>query len=175
MSEGLVRPASAHDVQAITALQLASIQATAHEAGADVDIQALRPQILSGWEQTLTKPAPPGCFTMVAVHGSQVVGVVCAVPGEPLEGPVGLIEAGSDIITWSVDTNFRRSGHASRMFAALVRLLDGASVRAWAGAEDTASVRFLQACGFGPSGLQRTLDVGGKSVTQHLWFAALPH
>ena len=65
-----------------------------------------------------------------------------------------------------VEPRFCRSGHGSRMLAAVADLVGGA-MRVWIDARDEARQRFSSA-GFAPAGAGRTI---GDGHTQHLWWA----
>ena len=65
-----------------------------------------------------------------------------------------------------VDPSFRRTGHASRLLAAVADLTSG-QLRVWVGADDEERQRFYSSAGFAPSGAVRTLS----DQTQHMWWA----
>ena len=66
-----------------------------------------------------------------------------------------------------VEPRFCRSGHGSRMLAAVADLVGGA-IRVWIDARDEARQRFFSSAGFAPAGAGRTI---GDGHTQHLWWA----
>ena len=66
-----------------------------------------------------------------------------------------------------VEPRFCRSGHGSRMLAAVADLVGGA-MRVWIDARDEARQRFFSSAGFAPAGAGRTI---GDGHTQHLWWA----
>lgn len=66
-----------------------------------------------------------------------------------------------------VEPRFCRSGHGSRMLAAVADLVGGA-MRVWIDARDEARQRFFSSTGFAPAGAGRTI---GDGHTQHLWWA----
>ena len=66
-----------------------------------------------------------------------------------------------------VEPRFCRSGHGSRMLAAVADLVGGA-MRGWIDARDEARQRFFSSTGFAPAGAGRTI---GDGHTQHLWWA----
>ena len=66
-----------------------------------------------------------------------------------------------------VEPRFCRSGHGSRMLAAVADLVGGA-MRVWIDARDEARQRFFSSAGFAPAGAGRAI---GDGHTQHLWWA----
>ena len=66
-----------------------------------------------------------------------------------------------------VEPRFCRSGHGSRMLAAVADLVGGA-MRVWIDARDESRQRFFSSAGFAPAGAGRTI---GDGHTQHLWWA----
>jgi len=173
-----VRPAVAADAPAVARLQVRGIRA-AVEAGLEgvgtapvLPVEAVARQ----WSATLSAPPPPGCHTLVALHGSAVAGFVACVPGAALPPPPGRdreIAAGTDILALDVAPEFARSGHGSRLLAALVDVARPVTLRVWVTAGDDAHTRFYQSAGFGPAGLRRRLTVGDAAVVEHLWWAQL--
>lgn len=174
-----VRAAVSGDAEAIAGIQVAGMGEVLGACG--VREEAALPDeglVAAQWRETLSRPAPAGCHTFVAVHGATVVGVVaCApVPRVPAEGRRPEVAAGVEILALEVGAAFRRSGHGSRMMRALVDavVLQGArSLRLWVGVEDEARIRFVEANGCAPLGMARTLDVAGVGRREHLWWAAL--
>ena len=133
--------------------------------------QAMRDQ----WEHTLQDTAPAGS-TFAALHGTETVGfMACIQAPAPLPIPGEReIPAGVEIQTLTVHGDFRRSGHASRLLAALMDTLHPASVRVWIGSDDEDLVRFYRGAGFAPSGLRRSFHMGEEPDapvrTEHLWW-----
>lgn len=175
-----VRPATAPDAADIAAIQVASLRSVARAVGgASVDVSPL--EVQRAWNDTLSRTPPPGCSTMVALHGSRVVGFVVAQPApshhiDHAKAPD--IPDGLELAALDVDEKLRRSGHASRMLAAIVDTareagLSARSLQVWISPNDEARVRFFQSAGFVPAGLLRRLDVAGTPMTQHLWWAGL--
>ena len=111
--------------------------------------------------QAASAGGPPG-----AVRGQ-------AVPagGPPGAAPVqtGGVPAAvpTQIYELVVEPRFCRSGHGSRMLAAVADLVGGA-MRVWIDARDEARQRFFSSAGFAPAGAGRTI---GDGHTQHLWWA----
>ena len=97
--------------------------------------------------QAASAGGPPG-----AVRG-QAGGAPAAVP--------------TQIYELVVEPRFCRSGHGSRMLAAVADLVGGA-MRVWIDARDEARQRFFSSAGFAPAGAGRTI---GDGYTQHLWWA----
>ena len=75
--------------------------------------------------------------------------------------------AATQVYELTVEKNFRRSGHASRLLAAVADLTSG-QLRAWVGVDDEERQRFYTSAGFAPSGAVRVL---GDGLTQHMWWA----
>lgn len=104
---------------------------------------------------------PPG-----AVRGQS-----CAAGGPPGAAPAqtGGVPAAvpTQIYELVVEPRFCRSGHGSRMLAAVADLVGGA-MRVWIDARDEARQRFFSSTGFAPAGAGRTI---GDGHTQHLWWA----
>lgn len=104
---------------------------------------------------------PPG-----AVRGQS-----CAAGGPPGAAPAqtGGVPAAvpTQIYELVVEPRFCRSGHGSRMLAAVADLVGGA-MRVWIDARDEARKRFFSSTGFAPAGAGRTI---GDGHTQHLWWA----
>ena len=73
----------------------------------------------------------------------------------------------TQIYEFVVEPRFCRSGHGSRMLAAVADLVGGA-MRVWIDARDEARQRFFSSAGFAPAGAGRTI---GDGHTQHLWWA----
>ena len=148
-----VRPAQGGDARAIARLQ----------------VEAWR----SLMEATLGSPRPGGTALLVALHGNTVVGFVLAGPDEAGATSVDCAEPGdgavaaTQVYELTVEKNFRRSGHASRLLAAVADLTSG-QLRVWVGVDDEERQRFYTSAGFEPSGAVRVL---GDGLTQHMWWA----
>ena len=98
-----------------------------------------------------------------------------AAPAQFLEiGQAKEIPAGVEVATLYVHRSFRRSGHGSRLLAAIVDTLQPASLRMWLAPEDTLMLRFLQGSGFLPAGLKRSFmfdEALQVRRDEHLWWA----
>lgn len=171
-----VRPALPADAAAIAVIQVRGIRA-ALEAGLDgVGTAPVLPvdAVADRWRATLSAPQPAGCRTLVALHGAAVAGFIACAPGEavpPSPGRDDPIAPGTDILALEVVSEFGRSGHASRLLAALVDVARPVTLRAWVTSGDEAHTRFYQSAGFGPAGVRRRLDVAGRAVVEHLWWS----
>lgn len=163
-----VRPALAVDAPAIARIQArALIGLLGSEAPAE--------EILSRqWTRTLSVPAPQGHRVLVALHASAVAGFALVVPGAALKlGGGEAAPPGAEIAELLIDPDFSRSGHASRLLAAIAEVSQAPNLRAWARPEDEARTRFLRSCGFAPAGIRRTLErPDGSLLVEHLWWAA---
>jgi len=70
----------------------------------------------------------------------------------------------------------QRQGHGSRLLAAATDIARGrgaTEAQLWVLAGDDAHTSFLASAGFAPSGLRRSLDIGGSIAIQHCWHAEL--
>lgn len=131
-------------------------------------------RLAAQWTATLSTPAPPGCLTLVALHGDTVVGFAVFAPAEEKSSDSDVIGAGAEILDLAVDERFRRSGHASRLMSAVADLSKAPTLRIWIASGDEARLRFFHSCGFAPSALRRRLAVGeGEPLVQHLWWAGV--
>lgn len=173
-----VRPAVPGDERAIAALQWRAWRALFD--GEELAAQGLSEERLrAGWESALSSPRPASAALVVALHGSSVVGFALAGPDDEAGaagGPTGAVRgqsggapaaAATQIYELVVDLRFSRSGHGSRMLAAVADLVGGA-MRVWIDARDEARQRFFSSAGFAPAGAGRAI---GDGHTQHLWWA----
>ena len=118
---------------------------------------------------------PPGVVRGQAVSAGGPPGAVrgqaASAGGPPGAAPVqtGGVPAAvpTQIYELVVEPRFCRSGHGSRMLAAVADLVGGA-MRVWIDARDEARQRFFSSAGFAPAGAGRTI---GDGHTQHLWWA----
>ena len=185
-----VRPAVPGDEVAVSAAQLAAWRAThADVVGEDV-LGGLRPADLEvRWAAAITRPPGPGYRVLVACEGATVVGFAAVAPlpapeGSPLDAP------GGELLALEVTPASQRTGHGSRLLAAVVDGLrqDGADrVVAWVLDGDTARAQFLRSAGLGPDGAVRELASGPtaapdapegapavvRTVAEHRWTASI--
>lgn len=175
-----MRPALVDDAGSIARIQVAGIQEAVAAGLSDQAAPAVpevpAAQVEATWQETLGRPQPSGHHTLVALHGHGVAGFAACVPGEPLPPTTGrpdVVPAGTDILALEVDRDFRRSGHGSRLLAAIVDITHPRSLRVWIVAGDDVRVRFYQSAGFSPAGIRRTLATGVGSVVEHLWWSSL--
>ena len=182
-----VRPAQSGDARAIARLQR---EAWRSLMGQDaLDAQGITEEVLAAqweatlasprpggtaqWEATLASPRPGGTALLVALHGNTIVGFALAGPDEagapsaPDAEPGEAAVAATQVYELTVDKNFRRSGHASRLLSAVADLTSG-QLRVWVGVDDEERQRFYTSAGFAPSGAVRVL---GDGPTQHMWWA----
>ena len=85
----------------------------------------------------------------------------------PVQADGGPEAVPTQIYELVVEPRFCRSGHGSRMLAAVADLVGGA-MRVWIDARDEARQRFFSSAGFAPAGAGRAI---GDGHTQHLWWA----
>ena len=167
-----VRPAQSGDARAIARLQCeawCSLMGEQALAAQGITEETLAAQ----WEATLASPRPGGTALLVALHGNTIVGFALAGPDEagatsgdsvsPSEAAV----AATQVYELTVDKNFRRSGHGSRLLSAIADLTSG-QLRVWVGVDDEDRQRFYTSAGFAPSGAVRVM---GDGPTQHMWWA----
>ena len=167
-----VRPAQSGDARAIARLQR---EAWRSLMGQDaLDAQGITEEALAAqWEATLASPRPDGTALLVALHGNRIVGFALAGPDEAGAPSAPDAESGeaavaaTQVYELTVDKNFRRSGHASRLLSAVADLTSG-QLRVWVGVDDEERQRFDTSAGFAPSGAVRVL---GDGPTQHMWWA----
>ena len=167
-----VRPAQSGDARAIARLQR---EAWRSLMGQDaLDAQGITEEALAAqWEATLASPRPDGTALLVALHGNTIVGFALAgpdeagVPSAPEASPGEAAVAATQVYELTVDKNFRRSGHASRLLSAVADLTSG-QLRVWVGVDDEERQRFYTSAGFAPSGAVRVL---GDGPPQHMWWA----
>ena len=173
-----VRPAVPGDERAIAALQWRAWRALFDRE--ELAAQGLSEERLrAGWESALFSPRPASAALVVALHSNSVVGFALAGPDDEAGaagGPTGAVRgqsggapaaAATQIYELVVDPSFSRSGHGSRMLAAVADLVGGA-LRVWIDARDEARQRFFSSAGFAPAGAGRAI---GDGHTQHLWWA----
>lgn len=111
--------------------------------------------------QAVSAGGPPG-----AVRGQ--AGAAGGPPGAaPVQTGGAPAAVPTQIYELVVEPRFCRSGHGSRMLAAVADLVGGA-MRVWIDARDEARQRFFSSAGFAPAGAGRTI---GDGHTQHLWWA----
>lgn len=166
-----VRPALPSDAEAIARLQYAALQQILTE-----ELLPPSQEIQVQWEATLAQPAPQGCATLVAIHGTQVAGFALALPGKPIDEiprKRPAIPAGTEIAALEVAPDFQRSGHASRLLSAVKDTVGVNNLRIWVADADEARQRLVQSAGFAPAGVRRRLGEGEHAVTEHLWWAEI--
>jgi len=185
-----VRPATAGDEHAITDIQLAAWTA-AGIVGPDV-LALLDPQAMrTSWHAAITAPPGPAYHVLVACDGSRVVAFASVMPHgqvltdpEPCDPTADLAPtspAGGLILAFEVAPDEQRSGHGSRLLAAVVDVLrtDGATeVSTWVLHGDDARTRFFAGAGLGPDGAQRLLTErtapdDRPTLTESRWSATI--
>lgn len=185
-----VRPAVPGDEVAIAAVQLAAWRATHVDVVGDDVLRHLDPAAFEDrWAAAITRPPGPGYRVLVACEGATVVGLAAVAPlpapeDSPLDAP------GGELLALEVTPASQRSGHGSRLLAAVVDGLrqDGAAhLVAWVLDGDTARGQFLRSAGLGPDGSVRELATGPmadpdapdgspavvRTVAEHRWSASI--
>lgn len=167
-----VRPAQRGDAPAIAQLQYEAWRSLMGESA--LGAQGITVETLAAqWEETLGAPRPAGSALLVALHGNMIVGFALAGPDEAGAASGDLATSGdgavaaTQVYELTVDRNFRRSGHASRLLSAVADLTGG-QLRVWVGVDDEERQRFYTSAGFAPSGAVRVM---GDGHTQHMWWA----
>ena len=119
-----VRPAQIGDARAIARLQCEAWRSLMGQQA--LDAQGVTEEVLAAqWEATLGSPRPGGTALLVALHGKTIVGFALAGPDEAgatsgnSASPDGAPVAATQVYELTVDKNFRRSGHASRLLSAV--------------------------------------------------------
>lgn len=158
-----VRPALVDDAQAIARIQGHAL--LRFDPSFSDEKSAL---LQERWKQTLSTRAPAGYCTFVALHAHAVAGFALVVPAPALDA-VGIGE-GSEIAELLIDPNFTRSGHGSRLLAAIAEHSLETTLRIWVETSDEAKIRFLSSAGFAPAGLKRALEGPSGTFLQHLWW-----
>jgi GNAT superfamily N-acetyltransferase len=185
-----VRPAVPGDEVAVTDVQLAAWRAThADVVGADV-LDSLDPSGLrERWQAAIVRPPTPGHRVLVACEGAAVVGFAAVAPLPAEAGPPP-VAPGGELVALEVAPASRRTGHASRLLAAVVdglRQDGGDHLVAWVLDGDAARGQFLRSAGLGPDGAARTLATGTavdpdapdgspaveRTVSEHRWSASI--
>lgn len=164
-----VRPALTSDLPALTDIQLA---AWAGVLGAAAVSQVEHANLADQWGRALADPDPRR-RVLVALDGARVVGFAAASPTARSTAD----EAGwtGEIVALEVTPQARRSGHASRLLAALADLSrDGGAhhLGAWALREDSARRAFLEGAGFAEAGLRRVLALPGGGEAEEILLTA---
>ncbi len=167
-----VRPAQSGDARAIARLQCEAWRSLMGQGA--LDAQGITEEVLAAqWEATLGSPRPGGTALLVALHGNTIVGFALAGPDEVGQASAPDAESGdgavgaTQVYELTVDKNFRRSGHASRLLSAVADLTSG-QLRVWVGVDDEERQRLYTSAGFAPSGAVRVM---GDGLTQHMWWA----
>ena len=167
-----VRPAQSGDARAIARLQREAWNSLMGQNA--LDAQGITEEALAAqWKATLASPRPGGTALLVALHGNTIVGFALAGPDEAgatsgdSASPGEAAVVATQVYELTVDKNFRRSGHASRLLSAVADLTSG-QLRVWVGVDDEERQRFYTSAGFAPSGAVRVL---GDGPTQHMWWA----
>ncbi len=177
-----VRPAVPGDEVPLAAIQLEAWRATHGELLGTEVLDSLDPaEFRSRWAQAISAPPGPGYRVLVALNGSAVVGFASVAPVLPSPqgtGPDHDTAPGGEVLALEVTPAERRTGHGSRLLAAVVDLLreDGATtVQLWVLDGDTARETFLSSAGLGAIGPARTLGREGdpRGVTERLWGAEI--
>nr|WP_300337746.1 GNAT family N-acetyltransferase [Actinomyces sp.] len=188
---GLVRPASAPDLEAIGRVHAATMLASLRQAHAVAHAGAALPAgveamiapavVTAGWEQAVAGSSAPGHHVLVATAQDEVVGLVALAPcqgqavdeeGAPAQGDP---EPGAEVTALGVDPACQRAGHGSRLLAAASDLArgDGAQVLVvWAVRGDASLEGLLTAAGMERTGSWRELPVG-QGVVEDCWAASL--
>jgi GNAT superfamily N-acetyltransferase len=185
-----VRPAVPGDESAVTDVQLDAWRATHVDVVGDEVLAGLdRDAVRARWAEAIVRPPGPGYRVLVACEGATVVGFAAVAPlpapeSAPLDPP------GGELLALEVAPGSRRSGHASRLLAAVVDGLrqDGAGhLVAWVLDGDTARAQFLRSAGLGPDNTVRELAAGPvadasqpdgspaivRRISEHRWSATI--
>ncbi|WP_350257599.1 GNAT family N-acetyltransferase [Scrofimicrobium sp. R131] len=177
LNHNFVRPAQPEHAQFIAGLQVQAMAEVLNaELGPDAPVDQLDQEaIAAAWSQTIAQPERARHGVFVATASDQPEGYVAFGDGAE-RSPLAEDGVAVEILGLEVVPDQRRQGHGSRMLAAaadLVRDEGGDYLQVWLAPAEEEKIRFFQSAGFAPAGLRRTLDVMGRPLTQHLWFATL--
>lgn len=166
-----VRPAVPQDAPVIANIQYEALLSYFAAAQLPVPDTFTREHLHDRWTLTLESSTPTGTYLFVATHARAIAGFALAVPAERVDGSEGghFIEAGIEIAELTVDRNFTRAGHGSRLLHAVADTTVGMPLRVWLNPDDETRIRFFQSAGFAPAGFRRSL--GPTTHVQHLWWA----
>ncbi|WP_165218407.1 GNAT family N-acetyltransferase [Schaalia sp. ZJ1691] len=162
-----VRPAVKGDAHAIACIQFAELAEVFRATRGRAPGDAQRNALIDAWGAALEVPTPPGVRLLVALHGHGIAGFAFAVPAPPVEVDGERLDAGTEIAELSVDADFRRSGHGSRLLHALADTSHTPNLRVWIGVDDEARQRFYRSSGFAPAGLRRVLELADENPAGH--------
>ncbi|QWW18981.1 GNAT family N-acetyltransferase [Schaalia sp. 19OD2882] len=172
-----VRAALPTDAQDVARVHRAALAGLIRGVGVPDSNLPSTEEVVRAWRHTLGGPRPEGCHTLVAVHGHGVAGFASCAPVGASEPPPGRgepVPGGTEILNLWVDAAFGRSGHGSRLLAAVAEVSGAQCLRVWIAAGDQERIRFFQGAGFGPAGLRRAHRVGegeGDVLVEHLWWS----
>jgi GNAT superfamily N-acetyltransferase len=163
MADASVRLARLADVQAA-----ASAQLRAWQADGVLPADALEGHdesvVARGWERAVLAPPSRRHQLLVALDGSDVVGLAAIAPAtDPDCNP----ETDTELLLLVVDPGARLQGHGSRLLAAAAHhAADGGADRlyVWVAANDDLLRAFLDAAGWAADGAHRTLDRYGDET-----------
>ncbi|MDU0968552.1 MAG: hypothetical protein E7A62_03280 [Actinomycetaceae bacterium] len=178
-----VRFAVVEDAGALGAVQAASM-AEAVRAGLDdptAPIAFDADQIAASWREGIAHPPSRTHRVLVALERATVSGFAAIGPfAADIEitpdGPMGDQLPDIEIVALEIDPPVRDFGHADRLINAIgdtTRAMGAKRVAAWAVVGDDFFTELLAGAGFAPAGVARTLDVGERTITQHLWYTDL--
>lgn len=182
LPDSFVRPAIVSDVPFIGDMHATTMKATlaaalGHDLPDEIAHHITGEALARSWSESITAPPSPVYRTLTAVEGATIVGFAATAPadqplaGHPEDNP-GIIE----ILALEVPRNHGRKGHGSRLLAAIAEFAeqDGVTeLQVWIMVGDDAKIRFFQEAGFGPRGVQRTLELGSERVTEQCWYAVM--
>lgn len=140
----------------------------------DVHAQ-IDPEVFAqSWAQAVSAPPSTRYRVMTAIEGAQVVGFAACGPAEidmsgGKEAPPSIIE----ILALEVPQEHGRKGHGSRLLAAIADTAQAEEIQVWIPVGEESKTRFFHGAGFGPRGLQRTLQVGDNEINEQCWYAKL--
>lgn len=177
-----VRPAVPGDESAIAAVQLGAWRAAWTDTlGAGALAMLDEAAVVERWRTAILAPPARTFHVLVAMAGHRLVGFASVAP---VPAPANATDQtpGGVLLALEVAPDEQRSGHGSRLLAAVVDTLraDGADqVITWVSDGDDARVRFLSAAGLSPDGAVRELASGpgpdGEQAVlrEHRWGASI--
>lgn len=173
MADVSVRPARPDDVDAVARVQLSTWRTAYADVLPPEALSADLRDVAQAWAAAVDAPPSPRHRVLVAVEGTELVGVAASTPAQDDD----LDEATtSELATLAVEPRWGRRGHGSRLLAATVDLwrADGTTTGvAWAWERDAAVRGLLTSAGWALDGTARGLDTGPRVERQVRLHAAL--
>lgn len=166
MADLSVRPALPSDAEAVARVQLTTWRAAYADVLPAEALEVDPAAVAAAWEASVASPPTPRHRLLVALDGSELVGLAASEPTDD----------GAELTELLVEPRWGRRGHGSRLLAATVDLWrqDGVTrATTWVLEDDAVLSAFLASAGWGPETVGRTGTVGTREVRQRRWHTAL--